>query len=270
MELAKRIPLVLFAVAFKKNDYAVLFSLVLLLALSGFFKPYKSMFVNILDVLYSVDIFVLLSIRNTVDLEDVMQIIPKQSQPESGGCSEIEGYTSFALLLLPFYYLPALLGLVILLLWVTRQLYLLVTNNCMPVINKKSARSASIVSDTPLRARTQTVIGMNECEPSTPVLSGGSLKMRFSLKGRQPHIRLASRKKNLLKTNSSQKSESEGPGKPEEFPLQDLRQSPSVKRKQKAEVEVVQQNKELQESLLASTSFGGDNSTHSSQSVSDV
>lgn len=202
VELGKRVVLVLFAVAFKKNDYAVICTLVSLMAISGYFKPYKNMVVNILDMLYSINVYVLLSLRNTVDVEELLQIIPEQTQERA--CGDIEGYTTFTILLASVYYLPLLLGVASLVAVGVWYLYRLVRNDCMPLMEKRSAGSVSIASrsgDTPIRARTQTVISMSECNTSSPV-SSDKVRNKFSFRVHQPHTRLSLRKNKLAKSLS--------------------------------------------------------------------
>lgn len=217
VELGKRVVLVLFAVAFKGNDYAAIFFLIILLTFTGFFKPYKTMIVTVLDLLYSVDIFILLSLRNTVALEDTMHVVPRQSTARGGrGCGDVEGYTPFVLLLVVFYYVPVLLALVALLVWISRKLHSLAKNNCIPV---KAKEELELSGSLPLRTRTQTVVEMSKSIDSSPVPSG---ERKFSFMSHRPHIKT---RKNFLRIRSSKRAASNEPSSPhEEFPLQDLPQ----------------------------------------------
>lgn len=222
VELGKRVVLVLFAVAFKGNDYAAIFFLVILLTFTGFFKPYKTMIVTVLDLLYSVDIFILLSLRNTVALEDTMHVVPRQSTARGDrGCGDAEGYTPFVLLLVVFYYVPVLLALVALLVWISRKLHLLAKNNCMAVMQKEVEEELELSGSLPLRTRTQTVVEMSKSIDSSPVPSG---ERKFSLTSHRPHIRT---RKNFLRIRSSKRAASNQPSSPhEEFPLQDMEKLP--------------------------------------------
>ncbi len=202
VELAKRLFLVLFAVAFKPNDIAVLFILVLTMALSGFFKPYKNMLVNILDVAFAVDVFVLLTLRNVVDVEEEFHSIPQQDPALVGACSDVQGFSTFVLILSPFYYLPFLLAMIAGGVWGVWHLYCLVKNRFMPGMKrKKSSRQQSgplSPSPGPSHPRTQTVVDLNDFE------SGYQQQQQRKGSFNVPRIRWASRKKrNVIKTESS-------------------------------------------------------------------
>lgn len=260
VELGKRLLLVLFSVAFKKNDYAVIYTLVAVMVFSGFVKPYRSKLVNLLDALYSVDVFLLLCLRNTVGVEESLQVIPTQS----GGrqeCEEVEGHTPFAILLAPFYYLPLLVGVVASAAWGVWYLYGFVRSDVMPMLEQRNAggRSASIVSESdnvpPQRARTQTVLEMSECETSSPKAARSERK--FSFKIQQPRIRRLSRKKN--KVDKTQSAPVWGQKETESISLQRLDESDNLG-KTEVTVEVREEGEEEKEEghkspLIVSTSF---------------
>lgn len=204
VELGKRVVLVFFAILFKKNDFAVLLSLVVILTVNGFFKPFKKMLVNILDLVYAVDVFILLSLRNTVDIEDDLQVIPVQSGEgdRRQDCSDVEGYTPFVVLLAVFYFLPVLVALVALGVWSCRLVYSLMRQqDCILMVMKKNG-SESITSSQEeeefaamsSRTRTQTVVDVSEYEAPK----------------QKPIIRLASKKKIRLGGGHSSGTTSSG------------------------------------------------------------
>ena len=246
VELAKRVVLVLFAVAFKKNDYAVIFTLISLLAVSGFFKPYKSLLVTALDAVYLVDIFVLLCIRNTVDIEEVLHEIPKQTQ-QLQECGEVEGYSQFTTVLGVFYYIPLVLGVGSLGVWGVWHLYRLIRNDCIPLLVEKDTDSATITptsasGNIPARARTQTVVDMKECEPSSPHSPPASAKVvkKFSFR------RLTSRKKKQLA-----RALSEPLPENSAIALQELHKQTSVKEQGLKEVREEAEENEIKSPLVA-------------------
>ena len=262
VELGKRVILVLFAVSFKNNDYAVIFSLIVLLTLSGFLKPYKSMIVNIFDILYAVDIFVLLCLRNTVGLEEIMQIIPEQDELQTSRCDYIQGFTSFVGLLVPFYYFPILLAILVVALWICWFLYK--HFNLKIGGRKREVLPESI--ELPARARTQTVFDMNEYDdsPTPAVKSGENERRRFSLKILQPHMKYISRKKsgkNIDQKSSVSKII-------EDDKVQDSRQSPSLKGEQIAGADFKISNEG--KSLLIVSAGIESNQSSQTESTSDV
>ena len=205
VELGKRVLIVLFAVAFKKDDYAVIFTLVVMVTGTGFLKPYKSMLANVLDVALGVDTFILLALRNTVDLEDILHIMPAQSLgAKNNTCAEPEGHTPFALLLIPFYYLPLLVALLALIVW-TASLLRRMWN--MPMLQRKE-KPVSPTSPLELgpgaRTRTETVVDIREykdeeCGSEGGVSDGGR---RASFKVQQARVTWSSVKRRLGRTLS--------------------------------------------------------------------
>ena len=201
VELAKRFILVLLAIAVKPNDFAVLFVLVVMVTLNGFFKPYKHMLVNVLDTVFAVDIFVLLALRNTVDAEDLLHSIPEQDDAAlGGGCGDVQGVSPFVIFLSVFYYFPFLLALIAGGVWGVWHLYHLVKNGSVPAMKQKDLKRepSSILSPSPLpsRPRTQTVVDLADM---------GGEDTAHQRKGSR--FRWGSRKrKNLAKSDSSKSS----------------------------------------------------------------
>ncbi len=229
MELGKRVVLVLFAVAFNKNDYAILFALAIILALNGFFKPYKNMLVNILDVAFVIDIILLLSLRNTVDIEDALHILP-EPRGEVDLCSEIQGHSSFVKLLASIYYIPVLLMLVWMGVWGTHLAWRFIKNDCIPLMEKKEEQDNNLeTSFSPsisARIRTQTVIELSNCEDSSPKPFKGR---KFSFRSKRASIKSASTKQK--KEPSQRKLSGKDSKIMEEIELRPLSCSPGMKKK---------------------------------------
>jgi hypothetical protein len=180
VELAKRVILVLFAVVFKKNDYAVIFSILVILTSTGFLKPYKDMLANILDVALGTEIYILLTLRNTAYLEDIMHIIPEQKNSDDR-CAELEGYTPFVQLLAPFYYLPVLLVLTAAVIWLCLRLWRLSKEGTIPMMpHKKMPASPSLKESVVVaRTRTETVVDIREYnEDESSEKGSGKLRQR--------------------------------------------------------------------------------------------
>ena len=86
-------------------QYPALFVLSMLTAVFGFVQPYESMYCNILESLLSLDVLVLLLMRNTEQISEELQVLP-QSNITANQCAYTSGVTGFTWLLLPFYYFP--------------------------------------------------------------------------------------------------------------------------------------------------------------------
>ena len=177
IELAKRVILVLFAVAFPNNDYAVIMTLMALICISGYCKPYKKKIINILDLILAGDILVLLLLRNEDYLKDSYQVLTSEQVISSGmiqlTCgTSFKGITHFVSILTPFYYIPLVISLGILVFFLFYKTYRLCRYIETRIVDKENPRRVlSIRSDTEeVRPRTQTIVDMNELdsEPSTP------------------------------------------------------------------------------------------------------
>lgn len=175
IELAKRVILVLFTVAFPNNSYAVIMTLMVLICISGYCKPYKKKIINILDLILSCDILILLLLRNEDYLEDTYQVLTSEqvisSQMYQMTCdTSFEGITRFVSILTPFYYIPLVISLGILVFFLFYETYSL----CRRFVNTRKEnpqRVLSIRSNTEeVRPRTQTFVDMDELdsEPGTP------------------------------------------------------------------------------------------------------
>ena len=131
LELFRRLILVILSVAFPRNNYPVIFTLVVLTGATSFLKPYGNReshkrsnkgyawAVNILDVFLTSNILILLLLRNTQNLKDDYEELPftETATSSSSGCYGDSGLTIFAVILTPFYYLPLLVAVFALLVW---------------------------------------------------------------------------------------------------------------------------------------------------------
>ena len=183
VELAKRLLLLLFIIAFPTNDYPAIFIILILLFVVGFIQPYKHWSYNTLDVVMTGNILVLLLLRNTDQVEEDFQVIPPQSQLRRMGrggraeCGEIEGVTNMTWLLFPFAYFPLLLTLIILVVWAVYKV-----GGCVRRLkgscHKKDKKEAELQRVTtltvPQKPRTTTIVDMAELE--SPTSPGGKYK----------------------------------------------------------------------------------------------
>ena len=120
IDLFRRLLLLTIIVALPGNDYPVIYILLFIIVTMGFCQPYKHWYTNVLEVVIGSDILALLLLRNTNQIEEEMQVIPRQSELRRMGrgsreeCGDIEGVTRLTWLLFPFSYLPLALSLTIL------------------------------------------------------------------------------------------------------------------------------------------------------------
>ena len=213
IELGKRIVLILFAVGFKDNSVVLTLIMAILLSLIGFFKPFKSMFVNILDMVYGITIFIMLCFRSTVDLEIDLQSEAIELNTTSECATNIQ-YTNFVILLGVLYYVPLIIAVAVLLWYLTWQFVTVVRKDVMPMMGKKESPPHSPLDEsigTPQRSRTQTVVDISSCEAATPVVH-----KQFSFEAKKPIVRLASRKLNKKRQSK------QGSGHEVEIPLKYL------------------------------------------------
>ena len=79
----------------------------MILGVFGFLQPYENMYYNVLESLLSLNILVLLLMRNTGQISDELQVLP-QNNINASQCADISGVTGLSWLLLPFYYFPVI------------------------------------------------------------------------------------------------------------------------------------------------------------------
>ena len=81
----------------------------------GFLQPYENLYCNVLECLLSLDVLVLLLMRNTEQISDELQVLPQQTSNMTtvGTCRRaVEGITGFSWLLFLLYYFPPVVFLV--------------------------------------------------------------------------------------------------------------------------------------------------------------
>ena len=79
----------------------------MILGVFGFLQPYENVYCNVLESLLSLDVLVLLLMRNTEQISDQLQVLP-QNNITASQCADISGVTGLSWLLLPFYYFPVI------------------------------------------------------------------------------------------------------------------------------------------------------------------
>ena len=100
--------------------YAAIFIISVIMTVFGFLQPYKSVYCNILEALLSLDVLVLLLLRNTEQITDQLQVPTELSSNGTAGreCVEEEGITGFSWLLFPLYYFPLVVFLIATTIWI--------------------------------------------------------------------------------------------------------------------------------------------------------
>ena len=94
-------------IVFFPTQYPAIFVLSVILAVFGFLQPYENMYCNVLECLLSLDVLVLLLMRNTAQISDELQVLP-QNNMTANQCTDTSGVAGFTWLLLPFYYFPVI------------------------------------------------------------------------------------------------------------------------------------------------------------------
>jgi hypothetical protein len=177
LELFRRLVLVILSVAFPRNNYPIMFTLVVFIGVTSFIKPYGhreshkrskkgySWAVNILDVFLASNILILLLLRNTQYLADTFEELPILTSSSSGGCSGGGSeLTLFTIILTPFYYLPLLVGVSALLVWLA-TLTTSAVRRCRDSKGGTSEGDGGGIEIKEVRARTQTVIDFRTYNP---------------------------------------------------------------------------------------------------------
>ncbi|CAI7990804.1 hypothetical protein GBAR_LOCUS550 [Geodia barretti] len=199
VELARRVLVVLFIVAFPGNNYPVYFVLAVLVTVQAYVQPYRRMFWNFLELVLSVNVMVLLLLRNTTSIEAALQTYPAGDRDTSGSSSnggggggggggsseectdEVDGITPFVILLSVLYYLPLLLSAVVAVHWLGN----LVRSSSIISQLKQALHSptkrppelslSSLEGPRPLRAPTTTTVDLDQL-PLEDSLFSSSLK----------------------------------------------------------------------------------------------
>lgn len=230
LELFRRLVLVILSVAFPRNNYPVIFVLALFTGVTSFVKPYGNReshkrsnkgyawAVNILDVFLASNILILLLLRNTQYVEDNYEELPfVETAPSSlYGCGVGSGLTSFAIILTPLYYLPLLVAISTLLVW-------LISLTTSTVKRYRSSRRLRGTKDSDegerdgieikqVKARTQTVIDIRSYDPDevgSPMASLSPGTPQDSLATRRPSLSLTSLIHMLSRRGSRRKNTKE-------------------------------------------------------------
>lgn len=182
LELLRRLVLVILSVAFPRNNYPIMFTLVVFIGVTSYIKPYGDReshkrsnkgypwAVNILDIFLASNILILLLLRNTHYLEDNYEELPFVETAVTGGCYGTDsGLTEFAIILTPFYYLPLLVSLSALLIWLVRFATTRVSkhwNSCQTGASSSDGEGLGNGNESKeVRDRTQTVIDFRSYNP---------------------------------------------------------------------------------------------------------
>ena len=103
-------------------QYLATLAILVMITVFGYLQPYKDMYCNALEFVLSLNVLVLLLMRNTEQISDELQVLPQQTSNMTtvGACiREVEGITAFSWLLFPLYYFPPVVFLVAGATWVT-------------------------------------------------------------------------------------------------------------------------------------------------------
>ena len=103
-------------------QYPVIFILLVIITVFGYLQPYENMYCNVLESLLSLNILVLLLMRNTEQISDELQVLSQQTSNMTtvGTCRRpVEGITGFSWLLFPLYYFPLVVFLIAGAMWVS-------------------------------------------------------------------------------------------------------------------------------------------------------
>lgn len=224
VELGKRTVLIVFAVGVRGNSVLLALILVLLLSLNGYFKPFKSDLVNVLDMVYSINVFVLLCLRSTPDIEINLKPTLVKETTSSSSCSTDIEYTPFVILLGILYYFPLVIAVATLVSYIGFRLLSYIRKDIVPMMEKNSEgsvdklpTSAKVATPDRQRTRTQTFVDISNCEPASPspvVVQ----KKQFSFKIKKPSLRFGSRKR---KKEEKGEKNSFSPGLPD-IPMEKL------------------------------------------------
>ena len=94
-----------------------------LIVTTGLLWPYSDVVVNILDLVLSVDVMMLLLIRNTKQIEDDLNDVSFKKTSRSSSCTEYKLDLSVqSIVLLPFYYFPLVVLLLVFSTWIVIKL----------------------------------------------------------------------------------------------------------------------------------------------------
>ena len=114
---------------FVHMQFPAIFVLSVTIAVYGFVQPYKDMASNIIETVLSLNVLLLLLLQNTELIVDELQKVKVPEQPSvetanvTNQCSnEINGITDLTWLLLPFYYIPLVVSVLVTTVWVMSRI----------------------------------------------------------------------------------------------------------------------------------------------------
>ena len=184
LELFRRFVLVLLAVVFPRNNYPVIFTLFVLTGLTSFVKPYGNKdshkkgyawVVNVLDMFLASNVLILMLLRNTESVEENYEQFDSSIQDQQLGpaaglqrtSATYNGLTHFAIILMPIYYLPLLVSIVALVVWLCSISTAAFTTKQKPVtVNLGDQEDSRDVASA--RRRTETIIDFRSYDPDQP------------------------------------------------------------------------------------------------------
>ena len=103
-------------------QYLATLAILVMITVFGYLQPYKDMYCNALEFVLSLNVLVLLLMRNTEQISDELQVLPQQTSNMTtvGACRRaVEGVTGFSWLLFPLYYFPPVVFITASATWVT-------------------------------------------------------------------------------------------------------------------------------------------------------
>ena len=103
-------------------QYLPVLAILVMITVFGYLQPYEDVYCNALEFVLSLDVLVLLLMRNTAQISDELQVLPQQTSNMTtvGACRrEVEGITGFSWLLFPLYYFPPVVFITVGATWVT-------------------------------------------------------------------------------------------------------------------------------------------------------
>ena len=137
MELARRFLFILFVIPFPRNSVSgflpmvpsiftydsfyvqipPLLVLCIILVVYGYIQPYKSLTANIVEIVIQMIFILLLALESTSFLRDAYNIFPPSEVQTVNGTDvckdDLSGVSLLTAILLPFYYLPLLLLIIL-------------------------------------------------------------------------------------------------------------------------------------------------------------
>ena len=114
------------------SQYPAMVIISVLIVLTGLTRPYSSALTNLLDMVLSVNVLILLLIRNTRQANDDLSAVSfhMMKSTDSSSCADYDlDLSTLSYILLPFFYLPLLLTLVAFCVWLARLLRYVYSGN---------------------------------------------------------------------------------------------------------------------------------------------